>query len=71
MKEAALEPDLSLLDETISSKEVVAKAQRTLATLLAFRGLLKPERPTPVLVVWDTIAASKPEAEVNELWVAN
>jgi RecA/RadA recombinase len=65
MKSAGLEPDLSLLDEVISSKEVVAKAQKNLATLLAFRGLLKPQRPTPVLVIWDTIAASKPRAEVE------
>lgn len=65
MKSVQLEPDLSLLDEVISSKEVVVKAQRSLATLLAFRGLLKPSRPTPILVVWDTIAASKPSAEVE------
>jgi RecA/RadA recombinase len=65
MKEAELEPDLSLLDETISSKEIIAKAQRSLATLLAFRGLLRPPRPTPVLVIWDTIAASKPQKEVE------
>lgn len=65
MKSVQLEPDLSLLDEVVSSKEVVVKAQRSLATLLAFRGLLKPNRPTPVLVVWDTIAASKPDAEVS------
>jgi RecA/RadA recombinase len=65
MKEAEIEPDLSLLDEAISSKEVLAKAQRSLATLLAFRGLLKPHRPTPVLLIWDTIAMSKPAAEVE------
>jgi RecA/RadA recombinase len=65
MKTAELEPDLSLLDDTVSSKEVVIKAQRSLATLLAFRGLLKPSRPTPVLVVWDTIATSKPAKEVE------
>jgi len=66
MKSAELEPDLSLLDEAISTKEVVEKAQKNLATLLAFRGLLKPDqRPTPVLIIWDTIAASKPQAEVD------
>lgn len=65
MKTAELEPDLSLLDDTVSSKEIVIRAQKSLATLLAFRGLLKPSRPTPVLVVWDTIATSKPSAEVT------
>jgi RecA/RadA recombinase len=71
MKVAELEPDLSLLDDVISPKEVVAKAQRNLATLLAFRGLLKPSRPTPVLVIWDTIATSKPAAEVEAAMKGN
>jgi RecA/RadA recombinase len=71
MKTVELEPDLSLLDDTVSSKEVVLLAQKSLATLLAFRGLLKPSRPTPVLVIWDTIATSKPAKEVEEAMKGN
>ena len=65
MKEAGLEPDLELLDPNVSPPEIITKAQAALATLLAFRGKLKPERTTPVLVIWDTIAASMPKAELE------
>jgi RecA/RadA recombinase len=35
------------------------------AAVLAFHGKLKPERTTPVLVIWDTISSSRPKVEVD------
>jgi RecA/RadA recombinase len=35
------------------------------AAVLAFHGKIKPERITPVLIIWDTISSSKPKVEVD------
>jgi RecA/RadA recombinase len=66
LKEIKIDFNLSLLDENVTTDpEIIAKARKDIATILAFRGKLKPQRPTPVLIIWDTIAASKPRAEVE------
>jgi RecA/RadA recombinase len=44
-----------------SEKKLIQK----IAAVLAFHGKLKPERPTPILAIWDTVSASKPRAEVE------
>jgi RecA/RadA recombinase len=35
-----------------------------IASVLAFHGKLKPARPTPILIIWDTIAVSEPRDEI-------
>jgi RecA/RadA recombinase len=66
LKEIKIDFNLSLLDENVQTdQEVIMKARKDIATILAFRGKLKPRKPVPILIVWDTIAASKPKAEVE------
>jgi RecA/RadA recombinase len=66
LKEVKIDFNLSLLDENVQTNpEIIAKARKDICTILAFRGKLRPWTPIPILIIWDTIAASKPKAEVE------
>lgn len=64
LDKADLDYELDRIFGAETEQQAIYELQK-LANLLAYNGHLKPIRPTPVFIIWDTIAASKPAKEVE------
>src|SRR4051794_24477187 len=61
---ADIDYDLEKIFGATTEEQATYELQK-LANLLAYNRQLRPVRPTPVFIIWDTIAASKPAKEVE------